>query len=95
MEDLLLQKDQRFSYIESLSDFFSQFDFPLIYDADTGHKAPQMTLINGSYAEVECQDGQGSITQFLFELNLFYQTPTAETKCFIKLDGVTNLGFFL
>lgn len=56
-------EDQNFSYIDSLNEFFSQFKFPVIYDADIGHKPPQMTLINGSFATVECRNGKGLIAQ--------------------------------
>lgn len=37
---------------------------PVIYDIDCGHVPPQVTLINGAYAEVEVENGQGRITQY-------------------------------
>ncbi|MGE6632170.1 S66 family peptidase [Bacillus sp. NPDC077027] len=36
---------------------------PIIYDIDCGHVPPQMTLVNGAYAEVEVEHGEGKITQ--------------------------------
>lgn len=37
------------------------FDIPVILNADIGHVKPSMTLINGSYATVECGYGVGKI----------------------------------
>ncbi|MEL3971499.1 S66 peptidase family protein [Rossellomorea oryzaecorticis] len=37
---------------------------PVIYDIDCGHKPPQMTLINGAYAEVEVEEGKGTVKQY-------------------------------
>lgn len=39
----------------------SDLDIPIIYDADISHKAPCLTIINGSIAHVICEDGCGSI----------------------------------
>lgn len=36
---------------------------PVIYDIDCGHVPPQVTLINGAYAEVEVKDGKGTVVQ--------------------------------
>ncbi|WP_409298639.1 S66 family peptidase [Peribacillus sp. SCS-26] len=36
---------------------------PVIYDIDCGHMPPQMTLINGAWAEVEVSGGKGSVVQ--------------------------------
>lgn len=36
---------------------------PVIYDIDCGHKPPQITLINGAYAEVEAAEGKGTVKQ--------------------------------
>jgi len=38
---------------------------PIIYDADIGHLAPNLTLVNGAYATVVLNNGVGSITQTL------------------------------
>ncbi|MBH5319924.1 LD-carboxypeptidase [Paenibacillus sp. GSMTC-2017] len=37
---------------------------PIVFDIDCGHLPPQMTFINGAYAEVEAQDGKGTVTQY-------------------------------
>ncbi|WP_136607290.1 S66 family peptidase [Paenibacillus dokdonensis] len=41
-----------------------ELQVPVVYDIDCGHVPPQITLINGAYAEVEVESGQGSITQY-------------------------------
>lgn len=43
----------------------SQYDFPVVYDADISHKPPCMPIINGAIAKVKVKDGKGTI---LFEL---------------------------
>lgn len=40
-----------------------ELQIPIIYDVDCGHKPPQITFINGAYAEVEVEDGEGIILQ--------------------------------
>ena len=45
-------------------DFFEELNIPVIYDIDCGHVPPQMTFINGSYAEVTVADGKGSVCQY-------------------------------
>lgn len=40
---------------------FKNYDFPIIYDADISHKAPSLTIINGSIVHINCKDGKGTI----------------------------------
>ncbi|PGZ95220.1 LD-carboxypeptidase [Bacillus pseudomycoides] len=40
-----------------------ELQIPIIYDVDCGHKPPQITFINGSFAEIEVEEGKGVITQ--------------------------------
>ncbi|WP_145949918.1 S66 peptidase family protein [Paenibacillus sp. Y412MC10] len=37
---------------------------PVIYDIDCGHVPPQMTLVNGAYAEVKADGGGGTLVQY-------------------------------
>lgn len=39
----------------------SNFNIPIIYDADISHKGPSMTIINGSIATIKCENGKGEI----------------------------------
>lgn len=41
----------------------NELQIPIIYDVDCGHRPPQITFINGAFAEVEVEDGKGVITQ--------------------------------
>lgn len=42
-----------------------ELQIPLLYDIDCGHVPPQITFINGAYAQVESDNGQGTILQTL------------------------------
>ena len=53
------------SYEETLHKAFDDLDIPVIYDIDVGHLAPQWTMINGSIAEFNYDNGKGSIVQSL------------------------------
>ncbi|PKR76849.1 LD-carboxypeptidase [Halalkalibacillus sediminis] len=41
-----------------------ELQIPIIYDIDCGHVPPQVTLVNGAFAEVEVNDGKGVVTQY-------------------------------
>jgi muramoyltetrapeptide carboxypeptidase len=41
-----------------------ELQIPIIYDIDCGHVPPQITFINGSYAEVVVEKGKGTILQY-------------------------------
>ena len=51
------------TYEKALKTIFK--DIPIIMDADIGHVAPKMTLINGSIVEIESENGKGSIKTYL------------------------------
>ena len=38
---------------------------PIIYNADIGHVPPQLTFVNGAYAEIKAADGRGEMTMSL------------------------------
>lgn len=44
-------------------DLEKELGIPIIYDIDCGHMPPQITFVNGAYAEVEYQMGKGKVTQ--------------------------------
>ncbi|MFC5451914.1 S66 family peptidase [Paenibacillus aestuarii] len=44
-------------------ELYEELQVPIIYDIDCGHVPPQMTFINGAYAEIEVKDGKGSVKQ--------------------------------
>lgn len=46
-----------------LNNTLGDLNIPIIYDIDIGHLPPQMTLINGAYANIKYKEGKGNITQ--------------------------------
>ncbi|OEH93494.1 S66 family peptidase [Bacillus solimangrovi] len=44
-------------------DLFEELNIPIIYDIDCGHVPPQLTLVNGSYAKIEVENGKGNVVQ--------------------------------
>jgi len=56
---------QDYSYVDALKDLSNMINVPIIYDVDLGHKPPQLTYINGAYAEVTIDNNKGKIVQKL------------------------------
>lgn len=54
-----------FSYLDAVTSFFKQEKYAVIFDADIGHKPPQMTIINGCFAELEVKDSSATLKQTL------------------------------
>jgi muramoyltetrapeptide carboxypeptidase len=51
-------------YIEDVyKDLADELGIPIIYDIDCGHLPPQVTFINGAFAQVEVGDGKGTVVQ--------------------------------
>ncbi|MFG6494844.1 LD-carboxypeptidase [Fictibacillus sp. UD] len=44
-------------------DMADDLGVPIIYDVDCGHQPPQITFVNGAYAEVEVENGRGTVLQ--------------------------------
>ena len=40
-----------------------ELQIPILYDIDCGHVPPQITFVNGAYAEVELDNSQGTLLQ--------------------------------
>ena len=51
------------TYEDVLHNVFDDFNVPVIYDIDVGHIDLQWTMINGSFAEFEYENGKGKIKQ--------------------------------
>ncbi|WP_127532572.1 S66 family peptidase [Paenibacillus kobensis] len=45
-------------------DLSEDLGIPIVFDIDCGHVPPQMTFINGAYAEVEVAGGKGVVKQY-------------------------------
>lgn len=61
---LFVREDYDISYKEAYKDALKDLQMPVIYDADIGHVAPQMALVNGSYAKITSKNGKGKIENF-------------------------------
>ncbi|MCH6268026.1 S66 family peptidase [Neobacillus citreus] len=44
-------------------DLAEDLQIPIVYDIDCGHVPPQITFINGAFAEVEVEEGKGTVLQ--------------------------------
>lgn len=49
------------SYREAVEAVLGELSVPIVYEADIGHKAPRMTIINGALAEISTADGKGEL----------------------------------
>ncbi len=45
-------------------DLAEELRIPVVYDIDCGHQPPQLTLVNGAYAEIVTSNGEGAIRQY-------------------------------
>lgn len=45
-------------YSETVRDALGHLGVPMVFDADVGHKAPRMTMVNGARADVTVEDGR-------------------------------------
>lgn len=48
-------------YEEALFTILGKLGVPIIVEADFGHLPPQMTIINGSYAKIKLENGEGEM----------------------------------
>lgn len=53
--------DYDISYDEAVLSVLEVYNVPIILDADIGHKAPQMTIMNGAIGNIYSSEGKGSI----------------------------------
>ncbi len=53
--------DYDISYKEAVESVLGDMGLPIVYEADIGHKAPRMTMINGARAEVTVENGKGKV----------------------------------
>ena len=60
-----VEEPNSLSHFEALSNCLKDLKVPVVYDADIGHMPPNMTLINGSFAELSLNEGKAILTQHL------------------------------
>lgn len=49
------------AYATDVRNALGHLEVPMIFDADVGHRAPRMTMLNGAEARIECHDGEGTL----------------------------------
>jgi len=54
-------------YQKVVSDVLKDYDVPIVFNADVGHKPPRMTIINGAKCTVETSGGSAVISYDLTE----------------------------
>lgn len=52
-----------FTYLDAINKALYDLNVPIIFNVDIGHVPPQLTIINGSYAKVEYDDGKLKLIQ--------------------------------
>ncbi|MFS0862804.1 S66 peptidase family protein [Fredinandcohnia sp. 179-A 10B2 NHS] len=52
-----------YTILDVYEELAEELNVPIIYDIDCGHQPPQITFINGAYAEVTTKDGKGKVLQ--------------------------------
>ena len=56
---LFVREDYDMKYFGAISKALESLNIPIIYDADIGHVAPQMPIVNGGILEVNCNIKNG------------------------------------
>lgn len=58
------REDYGVTFRDSLKDALLDLNIPIIYDADFGHRPPQIAMLNGGVLEIYSKDGKGSIRHY-------------------------------
>jgi len=54
---------EHLTYVEALHAVLAGAPYPVLDDVDIGHRPPQLTLINGPFAQVVFEAGGGRVVQ--------------------------------
>lgn len=58
---LIIREEYDTSYYEATKSALNDLNIPIIMDADIGHLAPQIPIVNGAILEIKSENGKGSI----------------------------------
>ena len=53
--------DYEIPYEEAVESVLGELHVPIVYEADVGHKAPRLTMVNGAYARITVEEGKGNL----------------------------------
>ena len=62
---LFIRNDYDIDFNQTVQDVLGDLDIPIICDADIGHIAPQLAMVNGAILEITSQDGKGKVKTIL------------------------------
>ena len=61
---LFIREEYEISFGEAVKDALKGLNIPVILDADIGHKAPQMAIVNGGFSKIYSSKGKGNIRNY-------------------------------
>ena len=84
-------EDERRQHLATIEKLFSNYYYPVIFDADIGHMPPQLNIINGSYCDILFDGKQAYVTQHLIQrrLNAFHASEQPY-NCYFLNSRRTN-----
>jgi muramoyltetrapeptide carboxypeptidase LdcA involved in peptidoglycan recycling len=61
------QPIENYTVLDIYKELAEELQIPIIYDIDCGHVPPQITFINGAFAEIEVENGRGLVEQYFIK----------------------------
>lgn len=61
---LILREEYDMNFEETVKKAIGNLNIPIIYDADIGHLAPQINIVNGAILEITSENGKGNIKTY-------------------------------
>lgn len=61
---IMLREDYGIDFKKTLLDALGELDIPVIYDADIGHLAPTVNMVNGSIVDITSENGKGIVKTY-------------------------------
>lgn len=58
---LFFKEEYETTYKEAIKEVLGSFDIPIICNADIGHVAPQMAIVNGGLMQIKSKNGKGTV----------------------------------
>ena len=59
---LVFREDYGINFIETVKQVIGDLNIPIICDADIGHVAPQLAIVNGEIMNFVSENGKGKVT---------------------------------
>lgn len=62
---LFIRNDYDIEFNQTAKDALEELEIPIICDADIGHVAPQMAIVNGAILKITSENGKGVVETYL------------------------------